>query len=154
MDGKLGTFLLGVIATVALVILWKDNDNGSAFSFPGLPAPIPSVPTPSLAGCNSCGASPIVQANLEGLGTAGFIAPPGVPLGTPVSGGASTSLFTSAGSTPDTSFTFGKTQNVSGSPTTQAASTPVRATQSVAPYSTGFHQHYNILGVPIKGYLN
>lgn len=150
MDGKLGTFLLGVIAAVVLVMLWKRGDqNQQPWMWPQPPQPDVQ---PS-AGCASCSASPGAQAGLESIGMAGLIAPPGVPLGAPTGGGATTSFYTTAGVTPDTTFTFAPSQNTPGSPTVPAATTPVRALESVVPYSTGFHQHYNILGVPIKGYL-
>lgn len=157
MDGKLGTFLLGVIAAVVLYMLWDHRHDG-----PQMPWFIPNGSgdgsgVGAQSGC--CGgssgyAAPGVQAQLESTGTAGLIAPPGVPLGAPTAGGGVASFYTSAGVTPDTSFTFGPSAPVPGSPTVPAASTPVRSLQSVAPYSTGFHQHYNVLGVPIKGYLN
>jgi hypothetical protein len=154
MDGKLGTFLLGVIAAVVLVMLWKRDDRQpSQWQWSDIPTP---QPQPS-AGCGSCGtsyaASPGAQSALESIGMSGMIASPGVPLGAATGGGAATSFYTGAGVTPDTTFTFTKTSNVAGSPTVPAATTPVRATEAVAPYSTGFHQHYNILGIPVKGYI-
>jgi hypothetical protein len=149
MDGKLGTFLLGIIAAAVLFLMWDNKGKSTGFSF----ASMMPTPAPQSNGCASCGASPAVQSDLESTGTAGIIPPPGVPLGSPVAGGATTSIYTAAGQTPDTSFTFGPSQTTPGSPTVPAATTPVRATQSVAPYSQGFHQHTNILGVPVKGYV-
>lgn len=158
MDGKLGTFLLGVIAAVVLYMLW-DHRNDQGPQYPWFMPNGSGTDAGAGAGCGSpCGgsagyASPGVQAQLESTGLSGLIAPPGVPLGSPAAGGGIGSFYTSAGLTPDTSFTFAPSVPVPGSPTVPAATTPVRSLQSVAPYSTGFHQHYNIGGVPIKGYI-
>jgi hypothetical protein len=181
-DGKLGTFLLGVIAAVVLFMLWKDDKRGTAFQFPQLPMGVPPSMNP---GCSSCGygtpaysTSPSLQTMLAFTGTDGMIGPPGVPLNSPAGGQGATSFYTNAGVTPDTTFTFfavprntnplavgspvqpgGLQGNVPGSPTTIAAVTPVRATQAVPPFQVGgFVQHYNIVGVPLsvlqgQGYL-
>jgi hypothetical protein len=160
MNGQLGTFLLGVIAAVVLVMLWKKDGTGQPWQFPQppmFPQPVNGAPA-SDGGCSGCGspsagANPTYQSILESSGTAGIVAAPGVPLGSPAGGGGVNSFYTSAGATPDTSFTFAPSAMTPGSPTVPAATTPVRSLEYVAPYSTGFHQHYNILGVPIKGYL-
>ena len=184
MDGKLGTFLLGIIAAVVLVLLWDDKKRGSP-SYPGASLQDTSSQPFANDGCSGCGygspafsASPTLQSQLESTGTAGMIASGGVPLNSPAGGQGATSFYTNAGVTPDTSFTFiavprntdplavgtptqpgGLQGNVPGSPTTVSATTPVRATQQVPGYGVGgFHQKYNILGVPLavlqqKGYL-
>lgn len=197
MDGKLGTFLLGVIAAIVLVLLWDDKNKGNQapWQFPFLPPQVPdSMSTsPSMGGgCSSCNgpdqgsgwgspayaAAPTQQSMLESTGTSGLIPPPGVPLNSAAGGQGATSFMTSDGVTPDTSFTFaqvprntnpqavgspqqpgGLQGNVPGSPSTVANVTPVRSTQQVPGFNvSGFHQHYNVLGVPLsvlqrKGYL-
>lgn len=190
MNGQLGTFLLGIIAAVVLVLLWDDkSSNRGGWSFP---TPQDNSVQPSASdgggGCAGCGpgpspspaysAAPMAQGALESVGLAGMVAPPGVPLNSPAGGQGATSFYTNAGVTPDTSFTFvvvprntnpsavgtpaqpgGLQGNVPGSPSTVSATTPVRATQQVPGYAVaGFHQHYNVLGIPLavlqqKGYL-
>ena len=203
MDGKLGTFLLGIIAAVVLVLLWddkhRDGDGAPMMPYPFMPSQVPQSITPSgSGGCSGCGSSPFnapsipatpyaapiyaanptIQGMLESTGTDGMIPPPGVPLNSVAGGQGATSFYTNAGVTSDTSFGFaqvprntnpsavgspqqpgGLQGNVPGSPTVPANVTPVRATQQVPGFNvSGFHQHYNVLGVPLsvlqrKGYL-
>jgi len=177
MDGKLGTFFLGIIAAVVLYMLWNKEQHHHTVSFFPTPGSQPSA-SPAETGCASCGASPSVQAGMSAAGVDGMIAPPGVPLNAVSGGQGATSFYTDEGVTPDTSFFFASVprvtnpsaigtpaqpgalqNNVPGSPSTPSFVTPVRATQQVPPFSVGgFHQHYNVLGVPLavlssKGYL-
>lgn len=170
MDGKIQTFLLGVIAAVVLFMLWrKEQYNGVGMpTFPDFPTPPTVGPQPS-AGCASCGASPSFQSNMAGLvGLDGQISPGTPPLNAVTGGQGATSFYTSDGVTPDVGFTFipvprsnvavgtpvqpgGLQSNVPGSPTTVAAVTPVRATQVVPQWQEqGFVNQYNVTGIPIK----
>jgi hypothetical protein len=165
-DGKLGTFLLGVIAAVVLIMLWKKEQP--MFSLPGA---TPPAPTPGPGGCGSgaCGGGgsatmPSVQAMLAATGLDGQISPGTPPLNAVTGGQGGTSFYTAAGNTPDVSFTFTPVVrnpvigspaqprtgiNVPGSPTTPATVTPTRATQPVPNYAeTGFVNRFNIVGIP------
>lgn len=169
MDGKMGTFLLGVIAAVVLVMLWRKESVGGSVSF-DLGATSPGAGAPG--GCNQCShspsmvAAPSAQAMLGiGTGTEGMISPGTPPLNAATGGQGGTSFYTSGptGVTPDNSFTFMQVQrnasalgspvqpdqgNVPGSPTTLAAVTPVRATQPVPSYyEQGFIPRYSVSGV-------
>jgi hypothetical protein len=175
MDSKLGTFLMGVIAAVVLALLWK-KDGGCGcgsrvFQMPGASDGI--QPPGMLDGCCGIGgpgpayaASPVAQGAGAGFGTEGMISPGTPPLNAITGGGGLTSFYTSAGVTPDNSFTFipiasnpsavgtpaqpPTPASVPGSATTPAAITPTRATQAVPTYyETGFVQRYNVTGVYI-----
>lgn len=176
MDGKLGTFLLGVIAAVVLVMLWKKGGlgfgadvslNGASAGFGG------GFGTGCPGGGCGCGAAPgacvtgaagpSFQASLAAVGMDGQISPGTPPLNAATGGQGATSFYTSSGVTPDTSFTFipvmrntvtpgspvqPPAPNVPGSPTTLAAVTPTRATQVVPTYAEqGFIPRYSVSGV-------
>jgi hypothetical protein len=166
MDGKIGTFLLGVIAAVVLFMLWRKEVQPHNFSF-AFPEMYPPGPQPQPAsGCDSCGAasSPAYQGQLASVGLDGQISPGTPPLNAATGGQGATSFYTNAGVTPDVSFTFTPVArsafatgtpvqppvpNVPGSPTTPATVTPTRATQQVPNYAeTGFVNRFNIAGVP------
>ena len=168
MDGKLGTFLLGVIAAVVLVMLWR-KESGQ-YSGVGYPPFLPQAPgngagSGCSSGCASGAAAPVFQSMLaDNYGLGGQISPGTPPLNAVTGGQGATSFYSDAATTPDTSFTFIPVQrntssvgsnvqpvspNVPGSPTTPAAVTPVRATQPVPMYTeTGWVNHYNFVGIP------
>ena len=176
MDGKLGTFLLGVIAAVVLVMLWKKGGLGfgADVSLNGFGAGVGAGFGGGCSGggcgcgaapgsCVSGAAGPAFQGSLASFGLDGQISPGTPPLNAATGGQGATSFYTSAGVTPDTSFTFIPVQrntvavgspvqppvpNVPGSATTPAAVTPTRATQVVATYAEqGFIPRYSVSGV-------
>lgn len=165
MENQLGTFILGVIAAVVLVILWDNRNPSPVMAISGngtSPSPSP-IPTPSCGGsCSSCAAgiggscpsvaaAPAAQASLPNFGLEGMISPGTPPLNSVTGGQGRTSFYSNAGVTTDASFTFTpvprstlaigtpvqpKTAiNVPGSPTTPATMTPTRATQAVPNYT-------------------
>ena len=160
MDGKLGTFLLGVITAIVLYLLWKKEKGEGCNRLPsGAPVPQPEF----LTGADSCCGttmgpagftSPSVQAALGTVGLDGAVSPGAPPLGTPNTPGATGSFYSGSGPTQDTGFTFQtRIGRAVGSNTTPAAVTPTRALEAVPPHDTlGFVNWYNIQGVP-KGYL-
>lgn len=172
MDGKLGTFLLGVIAAVVLVMLWKKGgaDIGANFSLNGFNAGLGAGLGGGGCGCGaspgacvSGAAGPSYQSALASVGMDGLVSPGTPPLNAATGGQGATSWYTSAGVTPDTSFTFIPVQrntvsigsplqppvpNVPGSATTPASVTPTRATQPVPTYAEqGFIPRYSVSGV-------
>lgn len=122
MDGKLGTFLLGVIAAVVLVMLWKKGGlgigadlsvgNGNGFSA-GFGGGVGRGCSGASCGCGgspgSCfagAAGPAYQGSLAAAGIDGQISPGTPPLNAATGGQGATSFYSNAGVTPDTSFTF------------------------------------------------
>lgn len=156
MDGKLGTFLLGVIAAVVLVMLWRHEKQQctSRNVQPGAPGPgvMPSVETGGCCGAGSSSpsyaAGPATQGDLELVGLGGAVSPGAPPLGASTGTGRATSYYAQSGPTSDTSFTFTPTPpRVPGSNTTPAAGTPARALANPAPSI----YRYNIIGIPEAG---
>lgn len=162
MENNTGTFLLGVIAAVVLFLLWKKERAPGGFLAPGTQPSggTGAAPACGAGGCSGCGtgggcgggytapaldfsASPDFQASMASMGLDGQISP-----GTPPLGGNELSFYSSGGMTPDTTFTFQKTSATpAGSPTTSAATTPIRATTPVASYAdTGFVSKYSVSG--------
>lgn len=170
MDGK--GFFLGLIAAVVLFMLWKRESTGMNFNFAGL---VPGTSgdgsgasggcsgcSESGTGCAGCGAaasaavSPAMQARLADSG--GFVTPGTPPLQTSIGSG---SFYAASGPTSDSSFTNypskpvstsvfrSGTPTVSGSATTPANKVPPRSVQQVPRYANqGFHQRFNVAGVP------
>jgi hypothetical protein len=159
-ENNIGNILLGVIAAVALYLLWKyhrsemqsSNGAGSSAGSGSSCSGDCGCGTGACAGAASPSyvASPTVQtAMIDSFGLAGSVSP-----GTPPLGGSEVSFYGATGPTTDQSFTFtpaGSTANTPGSATTPAATIPVRATAPVATYAqTGFVSKYNVSGVPLS----
>lgn len=177
MDGKIGTFLLGVIAAVVLVMLWKkERSNEGSYAFPGVGSMPYMGASPASCGCGDISAppsawtSPSDQSMLVETGMEGQVSPGTPPLNAATGGHGATSFYTNTGVTPDTSFTFrpvtklgnpsigspvqvprGAYGNVPGSNTTPSNTTPIRATQQVPSYNeSGFVAHYRSLGTGVN----
>jgi hypothetical protein len=165
-ENQLGTFFLGIVAAVAIYFLWKKESQAGGFlAGSGAGAGSPAgygAGAGCNGGCDSCsgafggcvpdaGVAPTFQAAMQDAGLAGTISPGTPPLGSVPAGGAVTSFYAPSGGTPDSTFTFAKSAPVAGSPTTPAATTPVRSTAPVGQYAdNAFVQRYNVTGVPLS----
>jgi hypothetical protein len=121
MDGKLGTFLLGVIAAVVLVMLWKKGgvDVSANLGFGGN-----GMQPGGGGGCSGCAgscgntidsclspgasgyAAPAAQGAMAMIGLDGMISPGTPPLNSVTGGQGATSFYDTMGVTTDASFTF------------------------------------------------